>query len=223
MPHRADCQAIHSDRREIVDLMWRLKSMTDDDYLRYFIAYHAAPTIQGIKPATLVCPDAVGRDLGGALERCAPELFRTFGVEVGDFRNRRGAMLLLVYNPAHLCRMLSDGEAADLLREEGYGVPEADVYAMLARLRERCAGRRFPHEIGVFLGYPPGDVRCFMSGFGKGCRAGCAWRTYGDVEKARSMSDRFRRAKQTAAGLIVAGADLDGVAAGLGHAARKSA
>lgn len=224
MPEYAEFRTSHDDRRAIVDLMWRLKNMSDDDYLRYFIAYHAAPTIQGIKPATLACPDAAGRCLADALARLGPELSRIFGVEVADFRNPRGAMLLLVYDSTHVCRTLADGEAAALLREEGYGVPETGVYAMLARLRERCAGRRFPHEIGVFLGYPPGDVRSFMSGRDAGRREGCAWRCYGDIEEARNISGRFRRAKRIAAELIVAGADLGGVAVGLGlDQARMSA
>jgi len=43
----------------------------------------------------------------------------------------------------------------------------------------------FPHEIGLFLGYPPEDVDGFMHSSRVGCKHTGVWKVYGDVEKAK--------------------------------------
>ena len=206
-------------RRNVLVLMERLRGMSDADFLESLIAYHAAPTLLGIKPATLICPRATGRDLGRALKNSAPCLVRSFGVQVAALRNRVGALLILIYNPGLLDGALARTEVRELLAETGYDVAEADVAALLAQLGEKCRGNEFPHEIGVFLGYPPEDVRCFMERRGRGCCAAGCWKSYGDPEGAKTCSARFRRAKSRAAELIVGGADLGGVVAGLRESA----
>lgn len=207
---------LQESRRCVLTLMRRLRAMPDVEYLQSVIAYHAAPTLLGIKPATLICPDATGRNLGQALKECVPCLARIFGVEVTSFRNRAGALLFLIYNPSLLAATLSAREAAELLTEAGYDSGAGDVDRLLATLGGRCAGRRFPHEIGVFLGYPPCDVRGFMRSGGCGARRdGACWRAYANRARARRCSERFRDAKLRAAELIVGGADLRRLAEGL--------
>ena len=63
--------------------------------------------------------------------------------------------------------MLADEKVQSFLRQEGYRLPEAgeapDVGDMLTQLsRTLCCSAEFPHEIGVFLGYPLGDVVGFI-------------------------------------------------------------
>ena len=75
---------------------------------------------------------------------------------------------------------------------------DAPLSALLRRLRQRLlAGGDFPHEIGLFLGYPPEDVRGFMADCrGRNCKCTGCWKVYGDEAAAR---DRFRRYKQCTA------------------------
>ena len=47
-----------------------------------------------------------------------------------------------------------------MLRKEGYPVSDG-VEAMLTHLGARLAGAEFPHEVGLFLGYPAADVEGF--------------------------------------------------------------
>ena len=197
-----------STRENICALMKRLRGMNDSDYLLYMITYHAAPTLLGKKPATLVCPDGNGRNLGQALDNCVPCLARTFGVKIASFRNGAGALLYLIYRPELLGETLAQRDAAELLAEAGYDSPKGDVDALLEILRHRCSGPRFPHEIGVFLGYPVDDVRRFMTDGGKGCRASGCWKTYADPEHVRRCSELYRLMRLRAAELIVRGADL---------------
>ncbi len=206
--------SIRSAQESVFALMRRLRTLTDAEYLRSLIAYHAAPTLLGIKPATLICPAAEGRDLGQALTHCAHCLGRDFRVGVAGFHNRGGALLILVYNSRLLRSALGAGEAMELLTEAGYDA-DSDVEGLLATLREKCGGQRFPHEIGVFLGYPPCDVRAFMAHGGRAARCSGCWRAYSDEEALRQRTEAYRQAKLRAAELLVDGESWEGVVAGL--------
>lgn len=51
----------------------------------------------------------------------------------------------------------------------------------------------FPHEIGLFLGYPPEDVQGFIEQ--KACNSKCTgyWKVYGDQKKAERIFDRYNK------------------------------
>ena len=72
--------------------------------------------------------------------------------------------LVYLYRPARLGDALSRPEVAAFLQGEGYRLPSdpaspAGCADLLRQLAGRLAcGEGFPHEIGVFLGYPLGDV-----------------------------------------------------------------
>ena len=68
--------------------------------------------------------------------------------------------LLLVYRPERLERQLADPAVRSLLLQEGYPV-EGGLEAMLETLTCRLAQEDFPHEVGLFLGYPHEDVEGF--------------------------------------------------------------
>ena len=58
--------------------------------------------------------------------------------------------------------------------------------ALLAQLAGRlaCDGA-FPHEIGVFLGYPLGDVVGFIANRGQNFTCCGCWKSYSDPDAAR--------------------------------------
>lgn len=192
----------------VFKLRQRLRAMPDDRYLQYLIAYHAAPTLLGLKPATLICPNATGRDLEGVFSGDGPCLGQSFGVEVAGLRNGAGALLCLIYDRALVASVLAEPEVRELLIETGYDRDALTVDACLAALRERCSGPRFPHEIGVFLGYPAREVRTFMRYGGKSCRKVGCWKAYHDVDEVTRRSARFDCVKAYAAEIIAGGAEL---------------
>ena len=60
-------------------------------------------------------------------------------------------------------------------------------------IRRLSRSEDFPHEIGLFLGYPCEDVRGFIDN-----KAACAkcvgcWKVYGDEEKAKKQFERFKK------------------------------
>jgi len=65
--------------------------------------------------------------------------------------------------------------------------------------------REFPHEIGLFLGYPVEDVRGFIEQRGKDCKLSGYWKVYGDEQAARRLFHQFDRCRDTARGYIERG------------------
>ena len=59
----------------------------------------------------------------------------------------------------------------------------------------RLESEEFPHEIGIFLGYPLKDVLGFMGYGNKEFVEVCSWRIYGDKEISQKVYNRFVRDK----------------------------
>lgn len=134
----------------------------------------------------------VRRELDEVL-RVYQQVLPSYGVQLAVLYRTERRVYLLVWRPAQLKDVLAQDESRTILHEQSYQGVHADE--LLAELRRRLvayyrAGKgaaAFPHEIGVFLGYPPEDVRGFMAGE----QATCAgpWHAYGDAEVAKR---RFR-------------------------------
>ena len=62
-----------------------------------------------------------------------------------------------------------------------------DPFAEVARLE----GEEFPHEIGLFLGYPPEDVEGFCRYQGQNYKLCGRWKVYGDREAACRRFQRY--------------------------------
>ena len=160
--------------------------MAEDLVVRF-----CSPTLAGIKAGSLfVCPFADG----AALQRWLRSFNRRLGgkgLRVLSLRYRGGKALIYVYRPRMLERDLLDHDAERILSERGF-LP-GPVGRRLAQLIRRlaCSGE-FPHEIGLFLGYPPEDVSGFICG-DRECKCTGCWKVYGDVESARLQFSAFKR------------------------------
>ena len=65
---------------------------------------------------------------------------------------------------------------------------------MLTQLSRRlCCSADFPHEIGVFLGYPLGDVVGFIENRGKNFTCCGCWKSYGDPDAAQKHFDQLSK------------------------------
>ena len=122
---------------------------------------HCSPTLAGIKTGNLfscACPSRkdLTRDLCRLNKKLVPR-----GIRVLPLRVRKGRALIYAYRPNALESDLTDQRARALLLKYGY-VPENPngcVVHLIHRLRSEG---EFPHEIGLFLSYPPEDVLGFI-------------------------------------------------------------
>ena len=113
------------------------------------------------------------------------------GLRVIPLRWQDGRALIYVYRVSRLDCDLRKEDAQCLLRERGYACdsPERCIVKLIERLRESS---EFPHEIGLFLGYPPEDVKGFIQNEAGGCKLCGYWKVYGDVEAAAELFRQYR-------------------------------
>jgi len=113
-------------------------------------------------------------------------------VRILPLRVREGRALVYGYRPSRLHADLSDENACRLLRDFGYptGCPALCLAQLIRRLRE---SPEFPHEIGLFLGYPPEDVAGFIENQARAYKCAGCWKVYGDEERARRLFAAYQR------------------------------
>lgn len=164
------------------------------------LARHCAPALCRIKPANLVCfSKREFPALPSLLEAYKPGMERC-GVRMELMCSCDRRWLVLVYRPDLLARQLGQQAVGNLLRRDGY--PCGAMQAQLDFLKRRLAAcPDFPHEIGLFLGYPIADVLAFRRRRGEGCKLCGYWKVYTDVEAAKrcfatfdACRDAFERA-----------------------------
>lgn len=151
-----------------------------------------SPTLAGIKTANMFsCEISSPEELRREVRRLNSELGNK-GLRVLPLCFRNGRALIYIYRPKLLRRDLCERESEEMLREEGYSCKNADI--CVAELIKRFrAGSDFPHEIGLFLGYPPEDVYGFIHHHSEGCKCVGCWKVYGDEQKARRTFARYER------------------------------
>ena len=120
-----------------------------------------APTMASLKTGNMFnCPFGSREEMTAELRRLN-QILGHKGLCVLPLRWSDGHALVYLYRPKMLEKDLQNNLAAQLLAECGYtcGNPNGCVAQLIARLRN---GQDFPHEVGLFLGYPPADVDGFM-------------------------------------------------------------
>ena len=165
-----------------------------DRQFEEFLAFHCAPAMAGIKGGNLVsCPRQLFRDPHALIRQYALSLSGC-GIRLRVLCSCPKAVLLLVYREGPLSRCLAHPEARRLLQEAGY--PDGPLPQLLDHLCGRM-GRQgeFPHEIGLFLGYPPVDVAGFQRYKGKNCKLCGHWKVYGDPVTAARTFQRYDRCR----------------------------
>lgn len=158
---------------------------------RYLVEY-CAPTLASIKTANLftyVCPSII--DLNTYIDFWNQRM-RVKGISMCALRIREKTALIYVYRSGLLKRDMERPGTREFLRYLGYEYTDVD-YAV-ERLKERLENNsEFPHEIGLFLGYPLGDVIGFMENSGKNYICLGCWKVYGNVGEALRTFQRFKK------------------------------
>lgn len=129
------------------------------------------------------------------------------GVSLCVLWSDENASLVYVCRRSHLQSDLNAPGVTRFLR--AYGYEDTDAAAAVAHLRARFAEcRGFPHEIGVFLGYPLGDVIGFIDNGGKNAKCTGCWKVYCDECRAKTLFARFRKCRDVYSRLWRAGTSV---------------
>ena len=152
-----------------------------------------APTLAGVKPANLFRIGGMElKTIHGLVadwdRRLTPKGLR---VTVLKECRKTSACMIYVYREEWLSRILADAENQAFLERMGYQTE--DGVGMLNLLSQRfCLEQEYPHEIGVFLGYPLEDVVGFIENRGWNYTCCGLWKSYGDPVAAEACFARYR-------------------------------
>lgn len=156
-----------------------------------YIIRHAAPTLAGLKTGSLF-PCAI-RDRADFLKTLqeANRVLVPRGLRLLPLRLEENKALLYLFRTSSLSRDLAQEQAREILCRAGY--EESGCRPCLRELTRRLRnGDQFPHEIGLFLGYPPEDVQGFIRHRGREAKACGCWKVYGDEKTAQARFDAYK-------------------------------
>lgn len=177
------------------------------DCLAAFIALETAEVLAGEKPSVLVGipdrPRACGRNLHHLWLAHGAELMERSCLASRQIGGKPGFIQLFLYLPDDFARLLARRDVTALLRRAGYRGPFTPEHA-LGQLEERLKTGTFPHEIGIFLGYPLKDVAAFMGWIRLPFACQGPWKMYGDPRASLGLAERFSACRRRMAERLAA-------------------
>ena len=157
--------------------------------IRRQAALHCAQVLAGMKASNIfIMSEGTGQDLDAVLAGT--------GIEYRKLCQDGKRKVYLLYRRGRAERILSDPAVRGFFERYGYASFELDQ--VLERLAERYGAyaggkEEFPHEIGLFLGYPLADVKGFIENKGRNCKCSGCWKVYEDEEKAQKLFIKYRK------------------------------
>ena len=161
------------------------------DGFERMLCFHCAPTFAGIKPASLVSfQKSRFEDFDALLESYAT-CFECKGITPVRLTEGEEYVLMLFYRRKLLERILEQPAVLALLARFGYRAGDA-IEAHLEYLSMRIQLQKsFPHEVGLFLGYPAEDVEGFIENKGRDFACAGYWKVYANEEETRALFQRY--------------------------------
>ena len=164
---------------------------------------YCAPTLAGIKTGNIFSVKNDHIDINGEIRKLNGILVNK-GLRLVPIRNKGNKTLIYLYRPERLKDDLENPGALEILRKKGYPCGNSDC-CLVELIRHLKSDESFPHEIGLFLDYPPCDVRGFMENrCAKNLACPGYWKVYGNVKQAREIFRKYKQAECEAAKLILA-------------------
>lgn len=156
---------------------------------------NCAPTLAGIKTANLF--NEYFNDKQDVLNDIKKFNLSFKGTDIKmvpiAFKDNRA--LIYVYRISDLKNDFTNNISKDILARYGYN--SEDIYMSIKKLTLRIENLEdFPHEIGLFLGYPPNDVKGFIDNKGKNYKSLGYWKVYDDVGLARKTFKKYELCQQ---------------------------
>lgn len=187
-----------------------INSVDSDQFstVKRLLTRYCSPTLAGVKPAGLVTfPD----DNPAGLHTVVGQYNRMLNqcdVYLRVLHKANRHPLLLVYRLDLLQTVLEDSAISDFLHSCGYPNRDSVNEKLDILARKISVWEDFPHEIGIFLGYPLPDVVSFCQNRGRHYKCCGAWKVYHDVETASKVFSCYRQCREAVCLELAKGASL---------------
>jgi len=186
-----------------------------EDYVKEHLCLNA-PVLLGLKPAAIFTVSkaekvrleellfSCGKQRGGncpleeycggaRMEEAFPSDCRVFAIVTLHSGEKES---ILLYRKDILYAHLADRKVKRFLHSLALGYEEGSDWILHFKkrfLEYKEEGREFPHEVGIFLGYPLWDIRAFMQNPRREAKLTGYWKVYYKVEKARAQFQKYDR------------------------------
>lgn len=157
----------------------------------YLIEY-CAPTLAGIKTGSLFSFETGSKEESDKEIKKLNRLLGKKGIRVIPLRRNNKRTLLYLYRPSHLANDFKNFELKEILINEGYCCDNPD-FCLVQLIKKLSSCKTFPHEIGLFLGYPPFDVKCFMNNPMEQAKCIGCWKVYGNKKEAEKTFEEYKK------------------------------
>ena len=167
-----------------------------------------SPTLAGLKTGNLFTVEYDEKKEFIKEIREFNERLKNKGIRIIPVRYLSNKAVVYLYRPEMLKKDFTDREVCKILKEKGYSYSNTDLcVAELARHLAEDAS--FPHEIGLFLGYPVEDVQGFMRSPKEGVKYTGFWKVYGDIDSALKTFERYKKCTEIYSTAHERGASLE--------------
>lgn len=163
--------------------------------LEKFMIEHCSPTLASIKTANLfgVKKDMI-EDINDEIELVNQQI-ENKGIETIILKEDDNRALVYVCRRDKLEKDLHKKGVFEFLQNYGYN--SIDVEYAINKLKNRIENsEEFPHEIGLFLGYPLGDVIGFIENGGKNSKCVGCWKVYCNQCQTMKLFAQFNKCKE---------------------------
>lgn len=160
-----------------------------------YLIEHCAPTLASLKTANLFTYHYENE--AALLEHLNlwNTAFKCKGIDLILLKKQNNIALIYVCRKSRLQEDLNKAGVKEFLAEYGYESTQAD-YA-IQKLKDRLIkGDSFPHEIGIFLDYPLGDVIGFITNAGENSKCTGCWKVYCNECEAIRTFAKFKKCRE---------------------------
>ncbi|WP_297298077.1 DUF3793 family protein [uncultured Brachyspira sp.] len=158
------------------------------------IINHCAPALSGIKIANIF---TYQYDSKKELEKeisSYNDILSFKNIKVSIIKDNANKAIIYVYNEKELENYLLDDEIFEFL--ENYGYKSKNIHESIDFLKIRMQyAESFPHEIGIFLGYPLIDINGFINNYGKNSLYTGYWKVYHNKNEAIKIFDNYNKCR----------------------------
>ena len=156
------------------------------------VVRQCAPTLAGLKTGSLFRAAYSDRQALLSQIRGLNQRLREKGLCLLPLRFQNGNALLYLYRPQRLRLDLQNELARKTLGRAGYEA-QRPGQCLANLIRRLHSAEEFPHEIGLFLSYPPEDVAGFIENHARNFKFSGLWKVYGDEAYARAAFAKYKK------------------------------
>lgn len=171
------------------------------------IIKHCSPTLAGLKVANLFSYGFESlEELFNSIDELNAQL-NTKGVYCIVLKISGNRALILVFRKYKLESILQNCDIQVFLR--GYNYSSFSLEDCFKVLKQHLKKDDFPHEIGVFLGYPLEDTKAFIKHKGKNYLSVGYWKVYTNEAEANKVFAKFNKSTKIYTQRFAEGFDIN--------------